>query len=66
MVQVSEAFLISGNAGQGKSTVAVNLASALKNFGFDVLVVDGDLKTPKLGHQFGIPLAEKTIPKKIK
>lgn len=30
-------------------------------FGFDVLLVDADLKTPKLGHHVGIPLAVKSI-----
>ncbi len=61
MGQVSNVFLISGNAGQGKTTIAKNLAFALRNFGFDVLLVDGDLRTPKLGYHTGIPLANKTI-----
>ena len=61
MVQASNVFLVSGNAGQGKTTIAKNLAFALRNFGFDVLLVDGDMKTPKLGHHVGMPLAQKTI-----
>lgn len=37
------------------------MAFALRNFGFDVLLVDADLKTPKLGHHVGMPIATKTI-----
>jgi len=61
MGQVNNVFLISGNAGQGKTTIAKNLAFCLRNFGFDVLLVDGDLKTPKLCHHVGMPLANRTI-----
>ncbi len=53
--------MITGNAGQGKTTVAKNIAFALRSFGFDVLLVDSDLKTPKLGYHVGMPLVEKTI-----
>jgi len=59
--KVNKIFLVSGNAGQGKTTVAKNLAFALRGFGFEVLLVDSDLKTPKLGHHTGIPLANKSI-----
>ncbi len=58
---MNKVILVSGNAGQGKTTVAKNIAFALRNFGFDVLLVDGDMKTPKLGHHVGTPLANKTI-----
>ncbi len=61
MVDKNSVFLISGNAGQGKTTIAKNIAFALRNFGFDVLLVDADLKTPKLGHHVGMPIANKTI-----
>ncbi|VVB81621.1 Iron-sulfur cluster carrier protein [uncultured archaeon] len=57
----NKVFLVSGNAGQGKTTVAKNLAFCLKSFGFDVLLVDADVKTPKLGYHVGMPLAERTI-----
>jgi MinD-like ATPase involved in chromosome partitioning or flagellar assembly len=60
-VYKNKVFLIAGNAGQGKSTVAKNLAFALRMFGFDVLLVDADLKTPKLGYHVGMPIATKTI-----
>lgn len=58
---MNKVFLVSGNAGQGKTTVAKNLAFCLKSFGFDVLLVDADVKTPKLGYHVGMPLAERTI-----
>ena len=61
MVQVNKVFLVSGNAGQGKTTIAKNLAFALRMFGFDVLLVDADLRTPKMGHHVGMPLVNKTI-----
>lgn len=57
----SKVFLISGNAGQGKTTIAKNIAFALRAFGFDVLLVDADLRTPKLGYHIGTPLASKSI-----
>ena len=58
---MNKVILVSGNAGQGKTTIAKNIAFALRNFSFDVLLVDGDTKTPKLGHHVGMPLANKTI-----
>jgi len=58
---VSDFFVIGGNAGQGKSTFALNFALALRHFGFDVLLVDGDVKTPRLGHYVGVPFPQKTI-----
>jgi len=58
---VNKFFLVSGNAGQGKTTVAKNIALSLRQFGFDVLLVDADLFSPKLGHYLGIPLVERTI-----
>lgn len=58
---VSDVFLVTGNAGQGKTTVAVNLAVALRSFGFDVLLVDACLQTPRVGHQLGMPLVGRTM-----
>ena len=58
---MGKVFLIRGNAGQGKSAIVRNLAFALRSFGYSVLVVDGDIKTPRLGHYFGMPLVQNTI-----
>ncbi len=60
-MQQNKTILVTGNAGQGKTTIARNISIALKTFGYDVLLVDADLKTPKLGFHFGMPLAERTI-----
>jgi len=58
---MSEVFLVSGNAGQGKTTTAKNLAFALREFGYDVLLVDGDPNTPKVCYHVGLPLADRII-----
>lgn len=58
---MSKVILVSGNAGQGKTTVAVNLACALRSFGCDVLLVDGDMRTPKVGFHFGMPLIDRSV-----
>jgi septum site-determining protein MinD len=48
--------ITSGKGGTGKTTSAVNLASALNNFGEDVIIVDGNLTTPNVGLHFGAPV----------
>lgn len=58
---MSEFLIIGGNSGQGKSTFALNCAIALREFGFDVLLVDGDIKTPRIGHYVGVPFPQKTL-----
>lgn len=58
---MSEFLIVGGNAGQGKSTFALNCALALREFGFDVLLVDGDFKTPRIGHYVGVPFPQKTL-----
>lgn len=55
-----EVIVVSGNPGQGKTTVAVNLAFALRSFGRDVLLVDGDVWSPKVNFHIGL-LPKRTL-----
>lgn len=43
------------NAGDGKSTVAANLAMALATAGRKTLLIDGDMRKPHLHSLFGLP-----------
>jgi septum site-determining protein MinD len=47
--------IISGKGGVGKTTSAINLATALSGFGRDVLVLDANLKTPNVNLHLGSP-----------
>lgn len=40
--------------GEGKSTVAVNLAISLEQMGYQILLVDGDMRHPSLAKALGI------------
>ncbi len=57
----SNVFLITGNAGQGKTTIATNIAMALAQYGHDTLLLDSDLRTPKINFHFGKNLPERSI-----
>jgi protein-tyrosine kinase len=46
--------VVSANVGDGKSFVAANLAVAFSQLSGRTLLVDGDLRTPRLHHVFGI------------
>ncbi|MBM3200378.1 septum site-determining protein MinD [Candidatus Woesearchaeota archaeon] len=48
--------ILSGKGGVGKTTSAINLGSALNYFDKDVVVVDGNLTTPNIGLQLGVPI----------
>jgi len=48
--------IVSGKGGVGKSSTAINLASALNYFDKDVTVVDGNLSTPNIGLYLGVPV----------
>ena len=47
--------ITSGKGGVGKTTTAINLAAAMKHFGEDVLVIDGNLSTPNVGIHLNSP-----------
>jgi len=47
--------IASGKGGVGKTTTAINLAAAMKYFGRDVLVIDGNLSTPNVGIHLNAP-----------
>lgn len=47
--------ITSGKGGVGKTTTAINLAAAMKYFGKDVLVIDGNLSTPNVGLHLNSP-----------
>lgn len=52
-------LISSAMSGEGKTTVAANLALAMAQRGYRVLVVDGDLRKPALTRAFGIKKSEK-------
>lgn len=51
-------MVTSASFGEGKTTVTLGLALALVNFGFRVLVVDGDLRQAELSRRLGYPQSE--------
>lgn len=46
-------LVTSSNVGEGKTTVTLGLARALADFGFQVLVVDGDFRKTELSRRLG-------------
>ncbi len=53
--------ILSGKGGVGKTTVTLNIAYALKEFGYDTLVVEGNVTSPTASLYLGFLPAEKTI-----
>ena len=52
--QLGTVMVSSPTKGDGKTTVAVHLASALAKDGADVILVDGDLRHPQVAEWLGI------------
>jgi capsular exopolysaccharide synthesis family protein len=50
---LSKIAVTSPGGGEGKTTVATNLAIALAQSGRDVILVDGDLRRPRVAARFG-------------
>lgn len=48
--------ILSGKGGVGKSTTSINLGGALNYFGRNVIIVDGNMTTPNVGLQLGVPI----------
>ncbi len=53
--------IISGKGGVGKTTSAINLASALQSLGENTLIVDANLATPNIGLHLGAPIVPVTL-----
>ena len=53
--------VISGKGGVGKTTTAVNLATAMNSFDEDVTLVDCNLTTPNVGLHLGAPVVPVTL-----
>ena len=51
-------LVTSSNAGEGKSTVSLNLATVLAQQGVRVLLVDADLRRPVLHERMGVHAQE--------
>ncbi|MBD3312350.1 P-loop NTPase [archaeon] len=47
--------IVSGKGGVGKTTSVINIGSALSKFGYDTIIIDGNVDTPDLGLHLGMP-----------
>lgn len=53
--------VVSGKGGVGKTTIALNVASALKKMGYDSIVVEGNVTSPTASLYLGYMPAHRTI-----
>ena len=53
--------IASGKGGTGKTTTAINLATALNSFGRDVIVLDANLSNPNVALHLGLPDVPTTL-----
>ncbi len=53
--------IASAKGGVGKTTAAINLGTALANFGKDVVVLDGNISQPNISMHLGTPMVQHTL-----
>lgn len=53
--------IISGKGGVGKTTTAINIGSALNQFGYEAIVVDANISSPNMGTYLGNPIVTATL-----
>lgn len=53
--------IASAKGGVGKTTAAINLGTALANFGKDVVVLDGNISQPNISMHLGTPRLQYTL-----
>ncbi len=53
--------IASGKGGTGKTTTAINIGTALSDFGRDVIVVDANTTTPNIGLHLGMHSTQLTL-----
>jgi len=53
--------IASGKGGTGKTTAAINIGTALSDFGRDVIVVDANITTPNVGLYLGMHSTQLTL-----
>jgi succinoglycan biosynthesis transport protein ExoP len=54
-LDIKSVMVVSAAAGEGKSTIAANLAVVLAETGKDVLLISADLRRPRVHQLFGLP-----------
>lgn len=58
--------IASGKGGTGKTTAAINIGTALNDFGRDVVVVDANIHTPNIGLHLGMHSTQLTLQDALK
>ena len=59
---MSKFLTVAGSkGGVGKTTVAINIATALSDFGRDIILVDASLETADIGLNLGAPMVKTTL-----